>query len=202
MILKNVMSHEGLYLGTKDGRGPEYDQAFNEFDIKGTDTKLLEALDIDGDEIINDWYEIIKRRINTLDSDNFIRDIERHTKNKNHSIVRLLTDHYTNYEKSLGNAANLANNLQALNIKYNPTLLNKMNDELKIVQKEAVGRFRARLNDNALERVEKDKSDRKQDQFDLLRWEGEGGALAKENKFEKRLNQLLENIQFLGKSST
>lgn len=81
----------------------------------------------------------------------------------------------------------LSNKLEQVGLK--PSITQNIKNHIQSVQKDVIQRIEQAERQEAMAR------EKKQHELDLIRWEGEGGALAKESKFAKRLNQLLETIR-------
>ena len=171
-----------------------YQLAKKHFDVLGSDTKLVKALGIDGNDIIRKWYNELKELAESYDSDRIYAIYKSAVgDDKRQNLLRYIGDTVGEFEKNYISPSDFANYLQELDIKFDPTLLNNLSDELKTLAKEVGRKFRLRIHNDKLEQMVKDKSDRKQDQYDLMRWEGEGGALGptNESKFARRLSRIL-----------
>ena len=167
------------------------------FDVNGTNSKLLHALGIDGNDIIHKWYDNLKGLAQSYDSDHFYSTRFKDCVKKNgEGALRRIQDEI-NYLRLHINPSGLKNFLQQLDVKFDPALLNNLGNELQTFSKEVDNQFRLRYRDERLKQMQekkvKDQRDRMQDQYDLMRWEGEGGALGPttESKFARRLSRIL-----------
>ena len=171
-----------------------YQLAQKHFDIVGSDTKLVKALGIDGNDIIHKWYDELIERAEFFNSDSFYAMYQNAVDNNEpyKDSFRAMGETAGDIKSKI-NPSDFANYLQELDIKFDPTLLNNLSDKLKTLAKEFGSKFRLRIYNDKLKQMAKEKSDHKQYQYDLMRWEGEGGALGptNESKFARRLSRIL-----------